>query len=50
GGLLQSGTIVPDLKNPEMPDVFLSIIWGIASGFSFEKIFDRMRSSTVGES
>lgn len=49
GGLFQSGIIVPDLETPEMADVYLSIIWGIASGFSFEKIFDRMRSTTVGE-
>ncbi|MEE9239246.1 MAG: hypothetical protein V3U58_06745 [Thermodesulfobacteriota bacterium] len=49
GGLFESGIIVPDLKTPEMADVYLSIIWGIASGFSFEKIFDRMRSTTVGE-
>ena len=49
GGLFQSGIIVPDLKTPEMADVYLSIIWGVASGFSFEKIFDRMRSTTVGE-
>ena len=49
GGLFESGIIVPDLKTPKMADVYLSIIWGIASGFSFEKIFDRMRSTTVGE-
>lgn len=49
GGLLVSGGIVPELVNGKKQDLGLSIIWGIASGFSFEKIFDRMRSATVGE-
>ncbi|MFQ5715036.1 MAG: hypothetical protein ACE5GU_13495 [Candidatus Scalinduaceae bacterium] len=49
GGLFQSGLIVPELESGETSDVFLSIIWGVVSGFSFEKIFDRVRSVTVGE-
>lgn len=50
GGLLVPGGVVPKLKSTEPYDVGLSIIWAVASGFSFEKIFDRMRSVTVGES
>ncbi len=49
GELLTSGGLVPKLVNGEPHDLGLSIIWGLASGFSFEKIFDRMRSTTVGE-
>ena len=49
GGLLMPGGLVPKLVNGEPHDLGLSIIWGVASGFSFEKIFDRMRSTTVGE-
>ena len=49
GGLLKPGGLVPELKSDQMSNVGLSIIWGVASGFSFEKIFDRMRSTTVGE-
>ena len=50
GGLLMSGGLVPELVSDKMSNVGLSIIWGVASGFYFEKIFDRMRSTTVGES
>lgn len=50
GELLKSGGIVPELVNGKPHDIGLSIIWGVGSGFSFEKIFDRVRSTTVGES
>ena len=50
GGLL-TGTIVPDLKSGDGRSwevIGLSVVWAIASGFSFERIFDRVRSATTG--
>ena len=50
GGILSSGSVVPDVKSKELPDMALSILWAVASGFYFERIFDRMRSMTLAES
>ena len=55
GGIL-SGTAFPEItpgftsEQPELKDIALSILWAIASGLSFEWVFDRLRSTTVGES
>ena len=49
GGLLK-GIAVPNIG--EMPltvrVVGLSVIWGVASGFSFERIFERIQTATEG--
>jgi len=50
GGML-TGIIVPDLKSVDgrsLEVVGLSVVWAITSGFSFERIFDRVRSTTAG--
>lgn len=55
GGIL-SGTAFPEItpgstsEQPELKAIALSSLWAIASGFSFEWVFDRLRSTTVGES
>ena len=50
GGLFETGSIVPTLNSGSPKDAGLSILWAVASGFSFEKIFDRMISTTIGSS
>ena len=45
GGLIVSGTAVPDLANPELSDVYLSIGWAIVAGMGFERVFQRMRGA-----
>ncbi|MDA2923763.1 hypothetical protein MYX65_03735 [Acidobacteria bacterium AH-259-L09] len=50
GGLL-TGKIVPNLQSEErgsLEVIGLSVVWAVASGFSFERIFDRVRSTTTG--
>ncbi len=44
GGLLPEST-VPKFKVGDLKDLGLSILWAIGSGFSFEKVLDRMRST-----
>ena len=48
GELFTHGGIVPDLDSSSLKDTGLSILWAVASGFCFEKVFDRMVSTTVG--
>ena len=48
GGLLPAGPVVPDVGNLEPKNVGLSIVWAIGSGYSFERVFDRLRSATEG--
>jgi len=54
GGIL-SGALFPKITSePLKPDelnsnLARSIFWGIASGFSFEWVFDRVRNTTAGE-
>ena len=49
-GQLLEGSAVPTIGSDSLADVGLSIVWGMASGFSFERIFERMRSATEGGS
>ena len=49
-GLFIEGAAVPKLGSELLRDNGLSFIWAIASGFCFEKIFNRMVSSTIGTS
>ena len=51
GELLTGGGAVPVLKEPiEMgsKDFYLSILWAMAAGMGFEKIFNRMRKTVEG--
>ena len=43
GGLIKSGSAVPDLANPTWPDIYLSIVWAVVTGMGFESVFQRMR-------
>ena len=47
GGLV-TGIAVPcvEATSPTLNDVGLSVIWGFASGFSFERVFERVRTAT----
>lgn len=49
GGLI-SGVAVPNVEaNPlNLSDIGLSITWGVASGFSFERVFERVQTATEG--
>jgi len=51
GGLI-AGELFPDLKISdvamEMKEIGRSVFWAISSGFYFELVFDRMRSTTTG--
>ena len=44
GGLIETGTAVPNLASDEIRDVGLMVVWAFLAGFSFEKIFDRFRT------
>lgn len=50
GGFLSTGGIIPEIGSGSSTSIGLSILWAVASGFYFEKVFDRMLSSTVGGS
>ncbi len=50
GGLFTEGSVVPTLGSSQLRDIGLSIVWAVASGFCFEKVFDRMISTTLGGS
>ena len=47
GGLI-SGVAVPSIGATPLPvsDVGLSVVWGVAAGFSFERVFERVRTTT----
>ena len=49
GGLLK-GVAVPSVGETPLSVrvIGLSVIWGVASGFSFERIFERMQTATDG--
>lgn len=52
GGIL-SGTMFPAVtffEQQESKDLALSVFWAIASGYSFEWVFDRLRSAMEGRS
>jgi hypothetical protein len=48
-GELLKGNAVPKVDSDSLADIGLSILWSVASGFSFERAFDRMRSATESE-
>ncbi len=50
GGIISSGSIVPVLESSDWQDIGRSVICAVASGFSFEKIFERVISATAGGS
>ena len=43
GGVIESGSAVPDLKEPEFKDACLSILWAVVAGMGFENVFQRVR-------
>ena len=43
GGIVSEGNLIPEPKSSDMKDISLTILVAFASGFSFERIFDRMR-------
>lgn len=43
GGMLASGSAVPNLSEPKLPDAYLSIVWAVVAGMGFENIFQRVR-------
>lgn len=45
GKLLPPGAAVPDVTSDEIKNIGLSILWAIGAGFSFERVFDRLRST-----
>ena len=49
-GELITGSTVPkvDVTPLGVRDVGLSLIWGVASGFSFERVFERVRTAAEG--
>lgn len=42
GGLI-GGPAVPDVQDPRVSQIGLSLLWGIGAGFSFERIFERVQ-------
>lgn len=50
GGLIKTGTAIPELGSLDPKDVGLSIILPFVAGFWFEGIFDRIRRSLERES
>lgn len=48
GELFKTGSLVPDLDSPLLKDTGLSVLWAVTAGFYFEKVFDRMLSTTMG--
>ena len=50
GGLIKTGTAIPELGSLDPKDVGLSIILPFVAGFWFEGIFDRIRRSLGRES
>ena len=49
-GELINGNTVPKVGVTPLTgtDIGLSLIWGVASGFSFERVFERVRTATEG--
>ena len=45
GGLVQ-GPAIPNPNDLEMGNVILTLLWAVGGGFSFERIFERMRVMT----
>ena len=47
-GQLVVGAAVPTADGTTLSDVGLSVVWGVAAGFSFERVFERVRTATEG--
>jgi len=45
GGELLNGHIFPEIKSGSLKSISLSIFLGIASGYAFEKVFDRLQGT-----
>ena len=45
GGLIKSGAAVPNLSDPQLRDLYLSIVWAVFAGMGFERVFQRMRGA-----
>ena len=43
GGLIKSGSAVPDFKDAGLSDACLSIVWAVVAGMGFENVFQRVR-------
>lgn len=43
GGVIDSGSAVPNLTKPELRDAYLSIGWAVVAGMGFEGVFQRVR-------
>lgn len=50
GGVVSAGYLIPNPVSSKLADVSLSILVAFASGFSFERLFDRMRQVMETES
>jgi hypothetical protein len=46
GGLINNGSIIPDLAKSDMPNIGLSVLLAFGSGFFFERVFERLRPSS----
>lgn len=46
GTVFATGLAVPDVRSSNSGNVALSILWAVGAGFSFERIFDRLRAAT----
>ena len=44
GGLFKTGVLVPNIESSEIQDRALTVIWSIVAGFSFDRVFDQLRS------
>ena len=42
GGIIATGSAVPNLESVSNMDITLSVIWGFVSGLFFERIFERV--------
>ncbi len=49
GGLIDGAAVPGTGPNPlTLTDVGLTIVWGVAAGFSFERVFERVGTATAG--
>ena len=45
GELIKSGAAVPDLSKPGLLNAGLFVVWAVATGMGFERLFQRMRGT-----
>ena len=45
GGLIETGSAVPDLVKMDNKDIYLSIAWAIAAGMGFQSVFQRVNTA-----